>query len=146
MFSKIIITKLPKMMDSKCADMAQIVSKIFEDSKVVVNREKSELFIIHGKNEIVEQYINKWKQSVLSGHYREFSEGLDFSIANHMFEGILIDNVTKNVSLLTPLMPITYHKPNEYCTRFTYCEYYSDKVNAYVYENYGKKLEEMFKK
>ena len=146
MFSKIIITQLPKMMNRKCAGTAHFVSKIFEDSKVVVNREKSELFIIHGKNEIVEYYINKWQQSVLSGHYREFSEGLDFSIANHTFEGILIDNATKNVSLLTPLMPITYHKPNECCTRFTFHEYCGDKVNAYVYENYGKKLAEMFKK
>ena len=146
MFSKIIITQLPKMMDRKCAGTAHFVSKIFEDSKVVVNREKSELFIMHGKNEIVEYYINKWKQNVLSGNYKEYSEGLDFSISNHTFEGILIDNVTKNVSLLTPLMPTISYKTNEWCTRFTYHEYYSDMVNAYVYENYGKKLAEMFKK
>ena len=146
MFSKIIITQLPKMMNRKCAGTAHFVSKIFEDSKVVVNREKSELFIMHGKNEMVEQYINKWKQNVLFGDYREFSEGLDFSIVNHTFEGILIDNATKNVSLLTPLIPITSHKTNECCTRFTYREYYSDTVNDYVYENYGEKLAEMFKK
>ena len=146
MFSKIIITQLPKMMNRKCAGTAHFVSKIFEDSKVAVNREKSELFIMHGKNEMVKQYINKWKQNVLSGDYREFSEGLDFSIVNHTFEGILIDNATKNVSLLTPLMPITSQKSNDCCTRFTYHEYYGDMVNAYVYENYGKKLAEMLKK
>ena len=146
MFSKIIITQLPKMMNRKCAGTAHFVSKIFEDSKVVVNREKSELFIMHGKNEMVKQYINKWKQNVLSGDYREYSEGLDFSIVNHTFEGILIDNATKNVSLLTPLMPITSHETNECCTRFTYHEYYGDMINAYVYENYGKKLAEMLKK
>ena len=146
MFSKIIITQLPKMMNRKCAGTAHFVSKIFEDSKVVVNREKSELFIIHGKNEMVEQYINKWKQNVLSGDYREFSEGLNFSIVNHTFEGILIDNATKNVSLLRPLLPVISHETNECCTRFTYHEYYGDMVNAYVYENYGKKLAEMLKK
>ena len=150
MFSKLIITQLPKMMDRKCAGTAHFVSKIFEDSKVAVNREKSELFIIHGKNEIVEYYINKWKQSVLSGDYscdyREYSEGLEFSIVDHTFEGLLIDNATKNVSLLTPLIPIISHKTNECCTRFTFHEYCGDKVNAYVYENYGKKLAEMFKK
>ena len=146
MFSKIIITQLPKMMNRKCAGTAHFVSKIFEDSKVAVNREKSELFIMHGKNEMVKQYINKWKQNVLSGDYRDFSEGLDFSIVNHTFEGILIDNATKNVSLLTPLMPITSQKSNDCCTRFTYHEYYGDMVNAYVYENYGKKLAEMLKK
>ena len=146
MFSKIIITQLPKMMNKKCADTAQFVSKIFEDSKVAVNREKSELFIIHGKNEMVEQYINTWKQNVLSGTYREFSGGLDFSIVNHMFEGILIDNVTKNVSLLRPLLPAISNNTSDCCTRFTYREYYSDTVTAYVYENYDKKLAEMFKK